>query len=110
MPASGGEHPVPGVVPAAPASNDYEPGCPVGMTNKGLGLVMAGAAEDLYLGPQRSKINTCSTAGISSVKCMIYRLLNRATLYKLLKYISGTKKRFSGKDTPVKKYNGKVNE
>jgi hypothetical protein len=51
---------------------------------------MAGAAEDLYL-------NTCSIPGITSLKRMIYRLLNGATLYKLLKYMSATKKNFSGK-------------
>jgi hypothetical protein len=95
---------------SAPASNVYEPGCPVSIINKGLGLAMAGAAEDLYLSPRRSEINTYLIAGITSVKCMIYRLLNGANLYKLLKYISGTKKRFSGKGTPVKQYNGKVNE
>ncbi|OJJ37787.1 hypothetical protein ASPWEDRAFT_470368 [Aspergillus wentii DTO 134E9] len=38
-------NPVPGVVSSAPASNEYEPGCPVSMINKDLGLAMAGAAE-----------------------------------------------------------------
>jgi hypothetical protein len=44
-------------------------------SNKDLGIAMAGAAEDLYLGPQPSKINTYSIAGIPSVKYMIYRLI-----------------------------------
>lgn len=36
-------NPVPGVVKAAPASNNYEPGCPISMINKDLGLAMTGA-------------------------------------------------------------------
>ena len=38
-------NPAPGVVSTAPASNGYDPGCPIGMINKDLGLAMAGAKE-----------------------------------------------------------------
>ncbi|KAJ5158178.1 3-hydroxyisobutyrate dehydrogenase [Penicillium coprophilum] len=38
-------NPVPGVVKNAPASNGYEPGCPVSMINKDLGLAIAGATD-----------------------------------------------------------------
>lgn len=38
-------NPVPGVVDSASASHGYEPGCPVSMINKDLGLAMAGAKE-----------------------------------------------------------------
>lgn len=36
-------NPVPGVVPSSPASNGYDPGCPISMINKDLGLAMTGA-------------------------------------------------------------------
>lgn len=38
-------NPVPGVVQASPASNDYEPGCPINMISKDLGLAMSGAEQ-----------------------------------------------------------------
>lgn len=38
-------NPVPGVVGDAPASREYEPGCPIAMINKDLGLAMAGAKD-----------------------------------------------------------------
>ncbi|KAJ5467282.1 hypothetical protein N7475_005034 [Penicillium sp. IBT 31633x] len=38
-------NPVPALGQSAPASNDYEAGCPVSMINKDLGLAMAGAAD-----------------------------------------------------------------
>lgn len=38
-------NPVPSVIQSSPGSNDYEPGCPISMINKDLGLAMAGAEQ-----------------------------------------------------------------